>query len=106
MESIEYRGVLTPEIKEKAEVYLHRDFSQKELRLYPYLQYCCINSEPVDWRKIDGEEKDIIDRLDIDGLLVWDCTSRIIPTREFWNFMCDIITDGYVKLLTPKGEKT
>ena len=105
MKSIEMRGVLTPEIKEKAEKHLGREFTQKELRLYPYLQYCCINSEPVDRRKIDAEEQNIIELLESEQRLVWDYASHILPTRAFWSFLCDIVADGYVERLDEEEEK-
>lgn len=97
MKDMNYRGVLTPKIKEKAEKYLGREFTQKELRLYPYIQYCCVNSKPIDRRQIDKEEFDLLEKLDDENRIIWDVASCIHPSREFWTFICDIIADGYVE---------
>lgn len=38
------RGILTEEIKQKALKFLKREIGQKELRLYPYIDYSIKNS--------------------------------------------------------------
>lgn len=37
------RGILTTEIQNKANSFLKREISQKELRLYPYIDYSIKN---------------------------------------------------------------
>lgn len=37
------RGMLTDKIQEKAVLFLNREITQKELRLYPYIDYSIKN---------------------------------------------------------------
>ena len=92
------RGTLTKEIKEKAEKYLGREFTQKELRLYPYMQYCFMNDGRIDRQHIDTEERDILYKLVDEHRLIREYPPYFVPTREFWAFMNDILADAYVIL--------
>lgn len=55
------RGKLTEEIRQKAiELLPVTDFNQTELRLLPYVLYCCINGGKIDRNKISREENRIL----------------------------------------------
>ena len=99
MKDISCRGMLTDEIKEKAERYLGRKFTQKELRLYPYLQYCMLNSQKVERVRIDPDEQDILDKLVEENQVVREYPSFYKPTKRFCNFLCEILADGYVEIV-------
>ena len=92
------RGILTDKIKEKAEKYLGREFTQKELRLYPYMQYCFMNEGRIDRQHTNTEERDILQNLVDEHRLVREYPAYFAPTREFWMFMNDILADAYVIL--------
>lgn len=96
MKSIEFRGKLTNEIKFEAEKYLNREFTQKELRLYPYLQYVFVNGSQIDRRKIDLDEWKIIDILIKEGRILCQYPNYYYPSTEFWKFMNEVILKAYV----------
>lgn len=91
------RGVLTNEIKERAEHYLHREFTQEELRLYPYLCYGAVDHERIERSRTTETEQDIIRKLEEEGRLLREYPSYMHPTREFYMFMQDLIVDTYVE---------
>ena len=93
------RGILTKEIKEKAEKYLGREFTQKELRLYPYMQYCFMNYEGhIERAKLRDGESEILRQLVNEHHLIRVYPAEFSPAREFWAFMNDILADTYVIL--------
>ena len=91
------RGMLTPEIKAKAEKYLGREFTQKELRLYPYMQFCMINSQRIERARTDEEEQEILKTLEREGRIKREYPSYFHPTCEFWMFMNDILAGAYIE---------
>lgn len=90
------RGMLTESIKQRAERYLGREFTQEELRLYPYLCYCAINDERVGRSRTTDAEQDIIQKLESEGRLLREYPSYMHPTRQFYMFMQDILVDTYI----------
>ena len=92
------RGMLTQELKNKAEKYLDREFTQKELRLYPFIVYCVTNGGKIPREKTDYEEREILQVLESEGRLVRKHPSDFYPTKEFWTFMNDCLADSYVIL--------
>ena len=55
------RGILTDSIQEKAVAFLNRTISQKELRLYPYIDYSIKNAcQGWSYSKMDEEEIEIL----------------------------------------------
>ena len=93
------RGCLNENLKTKAEKYLGRGFTQRELRLYPYLTYCFANNGYVDRSKISSEERDIIRLLISEGRIIRERESYFCPTRDFWMFMNECLADSYVTLV-------
>lgn len=89
------RGTFTDEAKTKMEKFLGRETSQKELRLYPYLQNTMMNEQRIDPNKIDGEERKILQQLREAGH-VEGGASGLAMTREFWDFINDVLFDTYV----------
>ena len=91
------RGVLTNKIQTKARAFLQREISQKELRLYPYIDYCIKNGcQGWSYSKIDEEEIKILNRLLSEGCIIYS-PEKIIVTRIFYNFMQDILAMSYVE---------
>lgn len=92
------RGMLAKELKEKAENYLGREFTQKELRLYPFIVYCMTNGGYIPRDKTNEEELEMLRTLEKEGRLKREYPARFFPTREFWHFMNDCLADSYVTL--------
>ena len=98
MQNYEQRGILTEVIQEKARAFLEREITVKELRLYPYLDYCWKNGGRLDASKIDLDELSIIDNLCNTGLLDIVNVDRITPTRELYDYVQDVLAEAYVVL--------
>lgn len=90
------RGRLTETIQQKSKSFLGREITTKELRLYPYLDYCWKNGGKIDPKKTDLDETLIIANLDDAGLIRLEGYCEINPTREFYNFVQDILAESYV----------
>ena len=84
------RGMLTEELATKYGITL------KELRLIPYFQYLLINHMSVDPSKIDAEEREILKKWRDAGKITFSCSETVTTTREFWDFMNDVLWDSYV----------
>ena len=93
---MERRGFLTEAFAKEAKEYLGRDFTQIELRLYPYLTYCAVNHQKVERLKTTDTEQDIISMLEKEGRLVREYPSYMHPTKDFYMFMQKAILECYV----------
>ena len=89
------RGELTPALRRKMEAFLGRETSQTELRLLPYIQYAMVNNRRLDPNKLNGAERQILSKWRARGHIEGGAGGMAI-TREFWNFMNDILFDAYV----------
>lgn len=91
------RGMLTDKIQEKAVLFLNREITQKELRLYPYIDYS-IKKGCYGWSydKMDEEEIKILNKLYDEKHIVY-YPDKIIVTRKFYNYIQDILATGYVE---------
>lgn len=91
------RGIITKEIKEKAKIFLNREVTQKELRLYPYIDYSIKNAcQGWSYGKMDSEERSILNKLYDENHLVYS-PEKIMISREFYDFMQDILAVSYVE---------
>ena len=102
MKTQEQRGILTEAVQEKARAFLEREITVKELRLYPYLDFCWKNGGRLDTRKIDLDELSIINNLCNTGLLDIVDVDRITPTRELYDYVQDVLAEAYVVI---KGDR-
>lgn len=91
------RGMLTDKIQEKAVSFLNREITQKELRLYPYIDYSIKNGcYRWSYAKMDEEEIKILNKLYDEKHIVYS-PEKIIVTRKFYNYIQDILATGYVE---------
>ena len=91
------RGILTDSIQEKAVAFLNRTISQKELRLYPYIDYSIKNAcQGWNYSKMDEKEIEILNRLYDERHIIYS-PEKIIVTRNFYNYMQDVLAMGYVE---------
>lgn len=84
------RGQFTEELKEKYNI------TVKQLRLLPYFQYLLMNNMSVDPVKIDDEERKILSKWREEGKITFSMSAPCTCTKEFWNWMNDILWDSYV----------
>lgn len=84
------RGKLTEELVNKYGITL------KELRLLPHFQYLLINHMPIYPNKIDAEEREILKKWRDEGKITFSCSEPVTATREFWDFMNNVLWDSYV----------
>lgn len=90
------RGMLTDAARKKAVAFLGEEITTKELRLYPFLDYCWKNGGYVDRSKLDAAEKDIIIRREKQGLLKREYGGYNTPSRAFYDFVQDMLAETYV----------
>ena len=89
------RGELTEPVRAKMEKFLGRETSTDELRLLPYLQYQMMNEQRIDPAKINSDDRAIL-RLLKQGGHIEGGMSGLAMTREFWDFINDVLFDAYV----------
>ncbi len=73
------------------------EINQTELRLMPYIQYTMVNTQKIDIRSINSEERKILTKWREKGYIEGGAGGLNI-TKEFWNIICRIIMLGYVDL--------
>jgi len=91
------RGQLTEKAQTIAQKFLGREITTKELRLLPYLQYTMMNDQKLDIRRVSEEERKILAKLREEGHIEGGA-SGLGVTREFWDFMADILFETYVDI--------
>jgi|SRR3989344_398829 len=91
------RGMLTERIKTKSKELMDREIDTAELRLMAYAQYVMCNEQKIDLRKINQEEREILQKWREAGYMDGGASGMQI-TREFWDILCEIIFLGYVDI--------
>lgn len=90
------RGIITDEIIEKSKLFLGREITQKELRLYPYIDYSIKNAcQGWSYDKMDLEEIEILNKLYSENHLIYS-PEKVIVSRKFYDFLQDILAESYV----------
>lgn len=89
------RGQITEQIKAKALELLGKEITQLELRLMPYAQYCLINDQNIDPRKINAEERIILSDWRDNGWISGGARD-FESTENFWNAIHAILWLAYV----------
>ena len=90
------RGMLTEEVNKIAEDIIRRKITQLELRLMPYIQYVMMNEQKIEPNKINSDERKILQKWRDEGFIEGGASGLSI-TKEFWEFMCEILFEAYVK---------
>lgn len=81
------------------------NITKTELRLMPYLQYCLMNRQSIDPRRISGEERKILSKWQDEGKITRSCINGCSITKEFWTTMNEILYEAYVPKLEKEGDK-
>lgn len=89
------RGHLNTKITQVAKKFLGRSISLSELRLIPYVHYVMVNERKLDERKINDEEREILQGWVSDGYIAM-AGQRMAITKHFWDFMSEIVWLAYV----------
>lgn len=95
------RGALTPEIQSMARKFLGREISRTELRLYPYLDFVMKNNQKVDPNKVNDEDRQVLSTLRKEGHIEGGA-SGLSMTREFYDYINDVLWHGYVVAAYPQ----
>ena len=95
------RGVLTKEVQEIAKKHIGRKVDVTELRLIPYIQYVMVNDQRLDVNKVSSDERKVLRKWK-DAELIEGGASGLAITEEFWNYICAVMFQSYVK---QEGEK-
>lgn len=90
------RGCITDEIQKLARDYLGREITTRELRLYPFIDYCLKNGGYMSRDKIDDEEVDIIHSYDEKTQLKRDFQGYIWVSESFYNYIQSVLWHSYV----------
>ena len=98
------RGVLTKEVQEIAKKNIGREIDRTELRLIPYIQYLMVNEQRLDISKLKQDERVILRKWK-DAELIDGGATGLSITEDFWNFMCEVLFQSYVKQEGEKWEK-
>lgn len=91
------RGELTKRVQETAKVLLGREITVRELRLMPYICNIMQNTPVIDQRKINDEERDIIDQWFNDDWLDGTVVNPRI-TEKYWMAFNALLFLAYVDL--------
>jgi len=89
------KGQLTNEIQELARSFLNREITTRELRLYPYLDYVMKNEQKIDPRRVNREERDILQKLREENHIEGGA-SGLSMTKEFYDYINQVLWLGYV----------
>ena len=90
------RGALTKAVQKIAKEKIGREITLRELRLIPYIQYVMLNEQKLEPIKINSEEREVLKKWKEEKYIEGGATGLSI-TKEFWDFMCEILFESYVK---------
>lgn len=97
------RGMLTDEIQKISKDFLGREITIRELRLYPFLDYCLKNDWEWNLSKLNKEEKDILEELQDAKHLIFSI-SIFRCTKEFYDYIQLILAESYVPEFVTKED--
>ena len=89
------RGQVDQRVKDASLKFLGEELSQEEMRLIPYIQYVMVNEQKLDPNHISASER-IILRKWKDKKYIEGGASGLVITREFWDFICEVLFYSYV----------
>ena len=95
------RGMLTTDIVEVAKLMIGRPITLRELRLIVYVQYVMCNERKIKPQCVNQEEREIMRKWKDEGHIQGGMTGLAI-TKQFWDFMCEVIFLGYVGYDNPE----
>lgn len=91
------RGQTTPRILEASKRLLGYEIGKVELRLMPYIVHVMMNNQRIEPKKINGEERRILQKWREAGHIEGGAGGLAI-TPAFWNICCELVRLSYVDL--------
>ena len=94
------RGKLSKGIQEKSLKVLNREITERERRLYAYVDFYLKNGGIIEFRKINAEEEDILFALQKEKHIKLEESGinfKCVCTREYYDYIQDILADSYVE---------
>ena len=94
------RGKLSKGIQEKSLKVLNREITEREMRLYAYVDFCLKNGGIIEFRKINAGEEDILFALQKEKHIKLEESGinfKCVCTREYYDYIQDILADSYVE---------
>lgn len=98
------RGVFDEARAAKYKEVIGEDLTKEALRLIPYVQYCAVNHQQLDRNRMDATERKITNEWVERGWI--EKFPYVVVSREFWQFMCDVLFDFYIDELVIEEAET
>ena len=91
------RGCITDKINEIAKEKIGREITQEELRLMAYVQYRAANERTILTKHINHNELSLLGKWEDDGFIKkgFTMSKDFRVTKEFWDFMCEVLYYAY-----------
>lgn len=89
------RGQMTQAINDKAFELLGTYITQGELRLMPYVQYCVLNDQNIDPKRINQTEREMLSKWRERGWIEGGAADLAI-SKAFYDAICQLLWLGYV----------
>ena len=96
------RGQLTDEIQGLAKGFLGREIDTTELRLYPYLDYQMKNTQKLDPKCCNSDDRKVLKVLRSEGHIEGGA-SGLSMTKEFFDYINQVLWISYVVSVYPAG---
>ena len=96
------RGQLTDGIQGLAKGFLGREIDTTELRLYPYLDYQMKNTQKLDPKCCNSDDRKVLKALRSEGHIEGGA-SGLSMTKEFYDYINQVLWLGYVVGAYPAG---
>ena len=91
------RGKLSKGIQEKSLKVLNREITEREMRLYAYVDFCLKNGGIIEFRKINADEEDILFALQN----VYVLGNIMIISKIYWQIV--MLKNGFDKWNESEG---
>lgn len=98
------RGRISDDVQKLAKEFLGREITDRELRLYPYIDYILKNWQKWSEPNINLEEHQIIVKLIMEGHVKVK-EEKIYVSKDFYDFISQVLWLSYVSLKTDFQEK-
>ena len=89
------RGMASEQVQILCKEFLGREISTKELRLFPYIDYCLKNWGVLSRSKVNKEEMEILNSYD-EGLIKIENGEITYISNDFYNFIQKVLWEAYV----------
>ena len=91
------RGQLTQQITDYTKEKMGYEINQTELRLMPYILYVMMNSQKIDPRRCNQDDREILAKWRKSDYIEGGASGLSI-SREFWEIICEVCFVGYVDM--------